>query len=573
MIGYVCKYTPVEMIEAMGGKTVRIEPESADFNCAECVMHANICSYAKGVYETVKLKNMKKIVLMNCCDSIRRLYDTLLKYEKLEYLYMIDLPKKRDLTSKKYFRFQIEKFLHDYQKKFGAEFESENLKKEIAKNVEISQPAKNSGISVAVAGARVSKEIIRILAEMKIGIAQNITCTGEKRKFHIDGDSGIFDSYCRQLLDLTPCMRMQDNAERMEILNSPDIDGIIFQTVKFCDFYGYEYARLLRDISKPILKLESDCISGSAGQLMTRLKAFKESLSVKKGVVDMYGEEPNHASSLNSGKRRKLKKDKKTDRIVAGIDIGSTSANVALMDVMGKLIAYSIVRTGAKSEIGANDAMKTALANADLSFEDVDYVVATGYGRDSIDFADESVTEITCHGKGAVFSNPAVRTVIDIGGQDSKVIKLDGNGNVRDFVMNDKCAAGTGKFLEMMSRTLEIDIEHLGGEALKSQKNVNISSMCTVFAESEVISLIADNTEKSDIINGLCNSIASRTSSLLNRVGKEEKVMMSGGVAKNKGVVKSMESKLQTKIFLPEEPQIIGAIGAAVIGIERIKSL
>ncbi len=160
-------------------------------------------------------------------------------------------------------------------------------------------------------------------------------------------------------------------------------------------------------------------------------------------------------------------------------------------------------------------------------------LISTGYGRVSIPFADKEITEITCHGKAAYFLNNSVRTIIDIGGQDSKAIKLDDRGNVVDFAMNDKCAAGTGRFLEMMSRTLEVPLNEMGKKSLSWKEDIDITSMCTVFAESEVVSLVAQNKEISDIIHGLNKSVATKTVSLVNRVGKKENYMMTGGVAKN----------------------------------------
>ncbi|MCD7865816.1 MAG: acyl-CoA dehydratase activase, partial [Clostridiales bacterium] len=197
-------------------------------------------------------------------------------------------------------------------------------------------------------------------------------------------------------------------------------------------------------------------------------------------------------------------------------------------------------------------------------------IVSTGYGRVSIPFADKNVTEISCHGKGAHFLNPAVRTILDIGGQDSKAIRLNEHGDVIDFVMNDKCAAGTGRFLEMMARTLEISIDELGPVSLLSKEDVEISSMCSVFAESEVISLIAQNKETADIAHGIHKAIAGKAISLLKRVGLKKDFMMTGGVAKNPGVVKVLEEQLGAALYIYEQPEIVGALGAALFGLESL---
>ena len=254
---------------------------------------------------------------------------------------------------------------------------------------------------------------------------------------------------------------------------------------------------------------------------------------------------------------------------VMGIDSGSTSTNAVIMDENRKIIASAVVRTGAKSGESAQRILKEVLQKAGCTREDISWIVSTGYGRVSIPFADENVTEISCHGRGAHYFNPAVRTILDIGGQDSKAIKLNEAGEVSDFVMNDKCAAGTGRFLEMIARSLEIDVDELGPIALQSTEEIEITSMCSVFAESEVISLIANNKEKADIANGICRAIANKAFSLMKRVGMEEEFMMTGGVAKNPGVVKAVEDKIHAKLYICDEPEIVGAAGAALYALDK----
>ena len=254
---------------------------------------------------------------------------------------------------------------------------------------------------------------------------------------------------------------------------------------------------------------------------------------------------------------------------VAGIDIGSLTAEVVIME-QDKMISYVIRPTGFNSKQAAEKAIKEALMKAGLNMADLSSIVATGYGRISIDFADKIVTEITCHGRGAFFWDPTIRTVIDIGGQDSKVISLDRGGRVIDFAMNDKCAAGTGRFLEVMAQALELKLNELGPVSLKHKKSVVISSMCTVFAESEVVSLIAEGCAKEDILNGLHQAIASRVSAMAQSLRVEKVVALCGGVAKNVGVVKALEQNLRVKVKVPAEPQIIAALGAAICAREMV---
>ncbi len=255
--------------------------------------------------------------------------------------------------------------------------------------------------------------------------------------------------------------------------------------------------------------------------------------------------------------------------LTLGIDIGSLSTDAVLINEKKEIVTYEVIATGASSKKACDKIFKHILDVTKLEAKDIDYTVATGYGRIKVPFANEVVTEITCHAKGANHFFPDARTVIDIGGQDSKAIKLDAKGNVVDFSMNDKCAAGTGRFLEVMARTLEIELDDMGELSLKGKDNVSISSLCTVFAESEVVSLIGADHKVPDICKALHISIAKRVSAQAKRVGLEETVVMTGGVAKNIGVVRELEKKLLCTIKMPEEPQIIGALGAAIIALEN----
>ncbi|NHW89421.1 MAG: 2-hydroxyglutaryl-CoA dehydratase [Archaeoglobales archaeon] len=252
--------------------------------------------------------------------------------------------------------------------------------------------------------------------------------------------------------------------------------------------------------------------------------------------------------------------------IFAGIDIGSLTAKcVVIKD--SEILAYSIQKVKPNLEETALEVFQEALKIAGLEGRDVSKVFSTGYGRYQVRFAERAVTEITCHAVGAHFLIPTVRTVIDIGGQDSKVIAVE-EGRVLSFAMNDKCSAGTGRFLEVMANALNLKLEQLGEIALRAKKKITISSTCTVFAESEVISYISSGEEIENIVAGICDAIASRIVGLASRVGVREDVVLTGGVAKNLGVKKALEEKLGLTIKIPEEPQIVGALGAAVLAMK-----
>ncbi|MHB9036278.1 MAG: acyl-CoA dehydratase activase [Armatimonadota bacterium] len=252
-----------------------------------------------------------------------------------------------------------------------------------------------------------------------------------------------------------------------------------------------------------------------------------------------------------------------SDIITAGIDIGSLSTDAVILKG-NEIVSYSVVPTLSSSEEAAARAYEAALNDAKLGKSNVERVIATGYGRSSTELADKAITEITCHAVGARHLFPEAMSVIDIGGQDSKVIRLAEDGRVEDFAMNDKCAAGTGRFLEVMAHALDTELTALGRLSGLATQDVRVSSTCTVFAESEVVALVAKGLPKEDIIRGLHRSIAERIYGMVVRLRAGSPFVMTGGVAKNSGVVSAIEERLGARLLLPEEPQIVGALGAAI---------
>jgi predicted CoA-substrate-specific enzyme activase len=246
-----------------------------------------------------------------------------------------------------------------------------------------------------------------------------------------------------------------------------------------------------------------------------------------------------------------------------GIDIGAVSAKAVILRG-GDLIAMTIMDTGPHVVQVADAVLQRVLKDAQIAFDDLQGTVATGYGRISVPFAGKKITEITCHARGVHHLIPEAKTIIDIGGQDSKGIRLDEEGTVQDFVMNDKCAAGTGRFLEVMAKALNVHIDDLGTISQISRNPCLMSSVCTVFAESEVVSLRAEGRKREDIVAGLHNAIASRISAMISQIGCEDQIVLTGGVAKNRGVLSALEDELQRAVKVPEEPQMTGALGAAL---------
>ena len=539
---YVCKYTPVELLKALGGECEILNDMPEGFDLAEQIAHPNICGFGKSVLEAVLAGNVKELVLVNCCDTIRSVYDILEDSGKLDFLYMVDMLHCDVSCSRERTVIQLKELAAAYGEYKGTTFNKEAFLKAF-------QPSERcSEYHLAVVGARMGEQLFEMTEDSMPLPVVNETCVNNRSVGGVLPSEDLnFDNlmvwYAGELLHQLPCMRMMDHAGRKQLYQDPSLKGIIYHTVKFCDFYSFEYADIKNHTDLPILKIESDYTVQSSGQLSTRLEAFAESLNIQK--------ETKREKTMGKG-------------YYAGIDSGSTSTDVVILDKDRNITASVIMPTGAGAANGAERALEEALKQAGLEREDLDAVVTTGYGRTAISDGDKSITEITCHARGAHFLDPSVRTVVDIGGQDSKVIRLNEDGTVKNFVMNDKCAAGTGRFLEMMAKTMEISLDELSKVGLSYQEDITISSMCTVFAESEVVSLIAQNKPTDDIVHGLNKAVASKTASLVKRVGGEEAYMMTGGVAQNKGLVKTLEERLGTSLVVSDKSQLCGALGAAL---------
>lgn len=596
MIYGMCKYTPVEVLAGFGEEYAMIEPSSEAFPHAEAFGHPNLCGYGKGMIEAAFSEHMDEIILVNCCDVVRRVYDILKKELKPSFIFLLDLPHKRGPADQKRFAAEIGRLIREYSAYSGKAFDFNAaydalLTQSRAGDAWHSSPgcaeyvgacgdaedavaagrsemaaASSGGVAataegvastpvrtpfISLSGAHGGSALAdRIAAHLTIPVRDD-TCSGNRfvsADFEKPASADNFlAGYAKALLCQTPCMRMDDVAGRGGI--SEGAAGVIYHTMKFCDYYGFEYASVQTCDGRPVLKIETDGTAQSGGQLETRIEAFAESI----------GKERRTGGNM----------DVKDIKYAAGIDSGSTSTEAVIMDRDKNIVACSVISTGSGAAAGAERALAEALTKAGLSRGDVGKVVSTGYGRSTIGLGDESITEITCHARGAHFLSPDVRTIVDIGGQDSKVIVLGDDGGVVNFTMNDKCAAGTGRFLEMMARTLELSMEDMSRLGLEWKNDFHISSMCTVFAESEVVSLIAQNTPVPDIIHGLNKAIASRITAMVKRMNGKAPYMMTGGVALNKGVVSCMGKELNAKITVSPYAQLCGAIGACLLAFEE----
>ena len=544
---YICKYTPVELLRAFGGEVAILTHMPDNFDLSDQVSHPNLCGFGKALLEACMEGQVKELVLVNCCDTIRSAYDVLLESGKLDFIFMLDMLHNTDACSRERTRNELLRLAKAYGAYKGAAFDEAKF---FAAFEERPRPSEDY---ISVLGARVGDELFQMMERSMPMPVRNDTCVNNRSVAAPEETGMDFDVlmewYAAALLGQLPCMRMTDTAGRKQLVNDPHLKAVIYHTVKFCDYYGFEYSHLRRELTQPMLKLESDYTVQSSGQLLTRLEAFAESMS----------------PAVQTSERKKKMNGK---GLYVGIDSGSTSTDVVILNEEQEIVSQVILPTGAGAAAGADRALEEALRQANLTREDLTAIVTTGYGRTAIQSGDKSITEITCHARGAFFLNPNVRTIIDIGGQDSKVIRIDDTGNVTNFVMNDKCAAGTGRFLELMARTLELSLEQMSEMGLTWKEDITISSMCTVFAESEVVSLIAQDKTAADIIHGLNESVAAKTCALVKRVGGEGDYMMTGGVSKNKGVVDAIERRLGVKLCISDAAQLNGALGAALFAME-----
>jgi len=254
----------------------------------------------------------------------------------------------------------------------------------------------------------------------------------------------------------------------------------------------------------------------------------------------------------------------------AGVDVGSTQTKAVLIDEERCIVGRALTDTGSNVMRAAETAFQQARAAADVREEQVEFVVGTGYGRYKVTFGNTQVTEISCHGRGAVRMFPATRTVLDMGGQDTKAIRVSSAGEILDFCMNDKCAAGTGRFLGAASAALRIPLDELGPTALRGERPVRISTTCTVFAESEILSWLGKGKKIEDILLGVHHSIGTRSVGLLRRVGIEEQVTFTGGVARNVAMIATLEQRLGVTVNVSEDAHYMGALGAAIFALDHI---
>lgn len=427
-IYYACKYAPLELFAGYGATFSALDPLAESFSCAERCAHANLCGYAKAVLEQVEQSGIRALVLTNCCDAMLRVYDVLAASGKMEFLQLLPVPHQSTPATRARFARDLRRLADALQRYTGQEFDAQR-----AHAFFVHKPHAE-GPHLTLLGAHGGSVLYDTVQKAFALPVVDATCTGNRELADVAPAAleDFLPGYAAALLGQIPCMRMDAPVSERAALVDGQTVGIVYHTVQFCDYYAPGLTAP-EQFHLPVLKIETDCsrqtFTSGGGQLSTRLGAFAESLNA---VPDTENKE---APAMNTNAQ-----------YAAGIDSGSASTDAVILDRSGKICGWAIVPTGAGAATGARQALEQALTMAGIAESDLGSKVYTGYGREFLGDDGAAVTEITCHARGAHHLDPAVRTVIDIGGQDSKVIRLSESGAVETFAMNDKCAAGTGRF-------------------------------------------------------------------------------------------------------------------------------
>jgi predicted CoA-substrate-specific enzyme activase len=557
-----CSLLPAELFLSLGHEVSFITADmlsSARSREYHCSFHENLCSYSKSLYEYFALhhNDFDLIIIPTSCDAMKKLFNALSSDIPPEKLYSLDVPKNKGDCAADYLATRLEKLI----KRIGVNLT--NVLMGIASSP--SSPRNDDKVKIGILGANIPMNVFDLCLN-KYGfeaVYLNHCLVKSYPEKELEEKAADIKNYSRLFLDKNKCPRTNDNEYKEQLkkrIREEGITGLIINTLKFCDFWPFDYRYFKENLDLPILLIEHEFTASYEGQIMTRLEAFFEGIRAK--FCDPPSPNPTPRVRRESEGVTMTRKD-----YFVGIDSGSHATKLVCINKDRKVVGRYLVPTGTSVRESVQGVLRL-LAEDGISRENIARLVATGYGRNNVDGADEIVTEITCHAAGAYHLLGRGGTIIDIGGQDSKAIKIDETGRVIQFSMNDKCAAGTGRFLEVMADKLRLSLDEFAEMAKGSEEAVPVSSMCSVFAESEVISLIAGGKSKEEIAKGIHRAIAERTASLAKRINGTPPYYMAGGVSKNECLVCELESCLGSKIDVVEEPQFTGALGAALIALK-----
>ena len=565
-IPFFCSYIPTALLEALGHELADIslfteETCGLEYSCA---LHENLCSYAKYLFRKILMdgKGFDFAIVPNTCDAMKKLHDSLTLSGQIPS-FLLDIPRRTGRESAVYLAAQYKSLLETIAPGFDpGELLARLAALPACRPSPIGQASGRDGekwpLLIGVVGSSYAPSPFRtILARYRAGTVFLRHCGYGTVPSPPEETAASLDEQllrtARNSLQNTLCPR-SDRGRMTEFLlteiRTRKLVGLIFSTLKFCDFYAFEFERVRKRMPDdfPLLYLENDLSVANNEQNRTRIEAFLEKI---------------HAGTKGETMRRFPVSLKSHGDIAIGLDIGSTTTKGILMKDGREILSRVILPTSINMRDGAEEAVRALLSGGKMERPDASQMVLTGYGRTA--FPERAqITEITCHALGVHFLRPAGATVIDVGGQDSKSIRIDETGQVLRFAMNDKCAAGTGRFLESMVKRLGITFDEFSALSVRAPEATPISSMCSVFAESEVVSLMARGVPAANIARGLNAAVAGRVRGLVQKIQGEAPFILTGGLSLNAGFVRELETALAAPIAVFPESQIAGAIGAAL---------
>lgn len=571
-IPYFCSYIPAALLEALGHELQDIslfteETCGLEYSCA---LHDNLCSYAKYLYRKIlaEEKGFELAVVPNSCDAMKKLHTALARTGRMP-AFLLDIPRRSGEEAAAYLAAQYASLLAAIAPDIAP---GELLRRLRDRgSARISPPAETRGddaappLRIGIAGSSYAPAFFRTaLARYSAGAvflrhcgygrvpappAEAVAASLAEQLFRM-AESTLQHTLCPRSDrgGLTDYLLAETRAQRLV--------GLVFTSLKFCDFYAFEFERIRRRLPDdfPLLYLENDLSVGNDEQNRTRIEAFLEKIR-SGGTAEM--PRPPAAAPPQPG-------------MALGLDIGSAATKGVLLKDGGQILAAVILPTSLDMRDGAEAAIAALLREGGMIRREGVRICLTGYGRTA--FADrEQVTEITCHALGVHFLRPAGATVIDVGGQDSKAIRIDAAGRVLRFAMNDKCAAGTGRFLESMVKRMNIGFADFSALSLAAAEATPISSMCSVFAESEVVSLMARGVPAASIARGLNAAVAARIRGLVGKIQGGPPFVLTGGMAQNPGFIRELETALASPVTVFAQSQLAGAIGAALTAASGVR--
>ena len=570
MVAYVCKYAPAEVLAGFSQEAVKIRPE--DFLNADVNIPAgSVCPCARAALAGILQGDFSELIMTASCSCMKKIA-AMAEQSGRKKVYLLDMPSP-DAQPGEY-EAEIKKFIQSYVVEHNVGLDMEKFTDKLQ-----AAPRWPDFIHVAITGCCVPQWFIEAFNKMSTIPLVDYTCMQPVRYFDNIEDRGgtaALSWYASQLLAQVPGSWVRDEVQRENFLKDKNIYGLLNNTMSGCDYYNSEYMSLLTEV--PVERVNVPLGKTMDKAVISKLHAFLKTNGWLKPLPKPAGaavEQP-APSSLEQSAQKAQTIPSQTERVeqeimegdfYAGIDSGSATTKVVILDKDKKIIASGVMSTGGSPEKSAHMVLNALLTQKKIPRASVKKIVATGEGRNAVP-SDADISEINCQAKGVSFIFPGVSTVIDVGGREYKLIQVDSDGKVMDFIMNENCAAGTGKFLEMTAKRLNIRLNDFSSLNGKWKEDLAIKSTCAVFMEGEVQSFISQGKQTADIIHAVNGALAKRFIGIIASEGYPPAYVLTGGVARDSGLVAELSDRLGEPIFVPDDPQTTSALGAALFALE-----